>query len=320
VAAGHEQYPNPTLKNHTIMGVEMNKRATVLVSLVVAVFLLLTPASVVSAASGSKDRSGQLATKERLTADDVAHLKSLPREERRDILVARGWQEIVIPDQYASYRDLVPVNKLTTAYQEALKASGSGAAKNEVLTQPDQMRSLDETLKAIEQGCMDKEDYIPFDQFKAEERWVPSTKDLQRNHDVIGGWGTSPGDGNDCDFDQSVNGDVVLVKGSGLFPGVFCHAAIVKYRGSSALFSIGPDGDNGVWWNSQSRLKEYSHASVQRVDTWPLSSNRRQTAADYARKQLGKPYNWIFVDKWRTDAFYCSQLCWAAYYCPSPWY
>ena len=54
---------------------------------------------------------------------------------------------------------------------------------------------------------------------------------------------------------QSVNGDVVLVKGSGLFPGVFCHAAIVKYDGSSALFSIGPDGDNGVWWNSRSRLK-----------------------------------------------------------------
>ena len=201
-----------------------------------------------------------------------------------------------------------------------MKAASSGAAQNEVLTQSDQMRSMDETLKAIEQNCADKQSSIPFDQFKREERWVPSAKDLQTNHGVIGGWGTSPGDGNNCDFDQSVNGDVVLVKGSGLFPGVFCHAAIVKYRDSSALFSIGPDGDNGVWWNSQSRLREYSHASVQRVDTWPLSSNRRQTAADYARKQLGKPYNWIFVDKWRTDAFYCSQLCWAAYYHPSPWY
>ena len=298
----------------------MNKRVSIVVSLILAVIILLTSASVVSARSESGDRNRQLTTKERLTAGDVAYLKSLPCEERKDILVARGWQEIVIPDQYESYQDLVPVNALNTAYQEALKAASSGAAQNEVLTQSDQMRSMDETLKAIEQNSIDKQRYIPFDQFKAEERWVASAQDLWRNHDVIGGWGTSPGDGNSCDFDQSVNGDVVLVKGSGLFPGVFCHAAIVKYRGSSALFSIGPDGDNGVWWNSQSRLKEYSHASVQRVDTWPLSSNRRQTAADYARNQLGKPYNWIFVDKWRTDAFYCSQLCWAAYYRPSPWY
>ena len=215
---------------------------------------------------------------------------------------------------------MVPVNELATAYQEALKASRGGGANNEVLAQSDQMRSLDETLKAVERMCMEKEDYIPFDEFKTEERWVPSAKDLRRNHDAIGGWGTSPGNGNSCDFGQSVNGDIVLLKGSGLFPGVFCHAAIVKYQGSSALFSIGPDGENGVWWNSRSLLHQYSHASVQRVDTWPLSSNRRQNAADYARNQLGKPYNWIFIDKWRTDAFYCSQLCWAAYYHPSPWY
>jgi uncharacterized protein YycO len=314
-------HPNLAIRERTIIGGRVNKRVAIAVTLLIAVIVsLLASVSVVSARSESGDRNRQLTTKERLTAGDVAYLKSLQRVVRREILVARGWQEIVIPDQYESYQDLVPVNALNTAYQEALKAASSGAAQNEVLAQSDQMRSMDETLKAIEQNCTDKQSSIPFDQFKREERWVPSAKDLQTNHGVIGGWGTSSGDGNNCDFDQSVNGDVVLVKGSGLFPGVFCHAAIVKYRDSSALFSIGPDGDNGVWWNSQSRLREYSHASVQRVDTWPLSSNRRQTAADYARKQLGKPYNWIFVDKWRTDAFYCSQLCWAAYYHPSPWY
>jgi hypothetical protein len=298
----------------------LKNRIAIVVGLFAAIVLLFTSASAVSAASEGKDRNRQLGTKERLTANDVAYLKSLPRDERREILTARGWREIVIPDQYESYQDLVPVDELATAYQEALKSSGSDVAKNEVLSQSDQMRGLDETLKAMEQGCMNKEDYIPFDDFKTEERWVPSAKDLKRNSGVVGGWGTSPGDGNNCDFGQSVNGDVVLVKGSGLFPGVFCHAALVKYRSSSALFSIGPNGDNGVWWNSRSQLHQYSHASVQRVDTWPLSSNRRQTAADYAREQLGKPYNWIFVDKWRTDAFYCSQLCWAAYYRPSPWY
>ena len=100
------------------------------------------------------------------------------------------------------------------------------------------MRSLDETLIAIEQNCTDKEDYIPFGEFKWEERWVPSAKDLRRNRGVIGGWGTSPGDGNNCDFDQSANGDAILVKGSGLFPGVFCHAAIVIYSKYSSSCSL----------------------------------------------------------------------------------
>jgi uncharacterized protein YycO len=298
----------------------VSRRLIITLSLLLAVILLMMSTSAVSARSEGKDRNRQLTTKQRLTADDVAYIKSLPREERKDILVARGWQEIVIPDQYESYQDLVPVNALNTAYQEALKAASSGTAQNEVLTQNDQMRSMEETLKAIEQNCMSKESSIPFDQFKAEERWVPSAEDLQRNHGVIGGWGTSPGDGNGCDFEPAVNGDLVLVKGSGLFPGVFCHAAIVTYEFASSVFSIGPTGDIGVDWNSRAFLNEYSHASVQRVDTWPLSSSRRQTAANYAKNQLGKPYNWIFVDKWRTDAFYCSQLCWAAYYRPSPWY
>jgi uncharacterized protein YycO len=321
VAAGHEPYPNLAIKRSTIIGGSVNKRVAITVTLLLAVIIsLLASVSMVSARSESENRNKQLSTKERLTADDVAYLKSLPREKRKNILVARGWQEIVIPDQYESYQDLVPVNALNTAYQETLKAASSGAAQNEVLTQTDRMRSMEDTLKAIEQNCLDKQSSIPFDQFKVEERWVPSAEDLQRNHDVIGGWGTSPGDGNNCDFEPAVNGDVVLVKGSGLFPGVFCHAAIVTYDWASGPFSIGPTGDIGVSWNSRAILQKYSHTSVQRVDTWPLSSSRRQTAVNYALNQLGKPYNWIFVDKWRTDAFYCSQLCWAAYYRPSPWY
>ena len=298
----------------------MKNRIGILMGLVAAIVLLFTSTSMVSAAGEGKDRNRQLNTKERLTADDVAYLKSLPREERRGVLTARGWQEIVIPDQYESYQDLVSVDAVANTYQEALKAAGGRSAKNELLTQSGQMNSLAETLVAVERNCTDKEGYIPFDEFKTEERWVPSPQDLQRNRGVLGGWGTSPGDRNSCDFDQSANGDAVLVKGSGLFPGVFCHAALVVYSGYYYAFAVGPDGDSGVRWNTREQLHQYSHASVQRINTWPLSSTRRQTAADYAYRQLGKPYNWLFVDKWRTDAFYCSQLCWAAYYHPSPWY
>ena len=78
----------------------MKDRIAILMGLVAAIVLLFTSASTVSAASDTRDRNRQLSNKETLTADDVGYIKSLQREERRGILVARGWQEIAIPDQY----------------------------------------------------------------------------------------------------------------------------------------------------------------------------------------------------------------------------
>jgi uncharacterized protein YycO len=39
-----------------------------------------------------------------------------------------------------------------------------------------------------------------------------------------------------------------------------------------------------------------------------------RTAAQDARFQIGKPYNWNFLSKKRVDRFYCSQLVWRAWY------
>lgn len=36
-------------------------------------------------------------------------------------------------------------------------------------------------------------------------------------------------------------------------------------------------------------------------------------AVNYANSQVGKPYNLNFLDKYRTDRFYCSQLVWHAW-------
>lgn len=38
------------------------------------------------------------------------------------------------------------------------------------------------------------------------------------------------------------------------------------------------------------------------------------TAVEWCSLQVGKPYNFNFLDTSRRDAFYCSQLVWAAYY------
>jgi hypothetical protein len=39
-----------------------------------------------------------------------------------------------------------------------------------------------------------------------------------------------------------------------------------------------------------------------------------RTAAQDARFQIGKPYNWNYLNKKRVDKFYCSQLVWRAWY------
>ncbi|AGX41391.1 YiiX/YebB-like N1pC/P60 family cysteine hydrolase [Clostridium saccharobutylicum] len=42
------------------------------------------------------------------------------------------------------------------------------------------------------------------------------------------------------------------------------------------------------------------------------NSNPRQ-AVDYAISKIGSDYNYNFLNKWKTDKFYCSQLVWRAY-------
>lgn len=36
-------------------------------------------------------------------------------------------------------------------------------------------------------------------------------------------------------------------------------------------------------------------------------------AARYAERQVGKPYNWNFLNRKTVDSFYCSQLCWRSW-------
>lgn len=41
--------------------------------------------------------------------------------------------------------------------------------------------------------------------------------------------------------------------------------------------------------------------------------SKYRDAGVYANNQFGKPYNWIFVNKWDQSKFYCSQLVWRSW-------
>lgn len=69
------------------------------------------------------------------------------------------------------------------------------------------------------------------------------------------------------------------------------------------------DGVN-LWPNKwTSRYTQIKACRVSRATT-----EMKRRAINYSIDQLGEPYNWNFFNKWATTTWYCSQLCWRAYY------
>lgn len=95
-------------------------------------------------------------------------------------------------------------------------------------------------------------------------------------------------------------------KFSGLIP--TGHAAIVYNNGNTVVESLGDGVVVGAndWYRS--------HGNVWGLATISLSFSQADVAADWCGWQVGKPYNFNFLDTMRRDAFYCSQLVWASFY------
>lgn len=96
--------------------------------------------------------------------------------------------------------------------------------------------------------------------------------------------------------------------------GLAGHAAIVSLDSSVTIESFdknfSPIKKDGVqYYTNDWRIKKGS--LLLRPKNATLSQYRK--AAIYAEKQVGKPYNWFFFNKNRTDAFYCSQLVWRSW-------
>ncbi len=232
---------------------------------------------------------------------------SLSPDQREEVALKRHWVKLEIP-YIQQYSDMIPTNLERKMPPEV----------------------LDRVLKAAEQ----KEMEFPFDKFKKIERWIPSEKDMKF---MLGRYapdeneGVKFGDGdgvNMCDLSMAIKGDVLLVH-NGFVPwGWHSHAGIF-YGGTGVYSTIESDcnqnyfGDPhpGVHFEPVSHWNnDYDFCRIMRVITWPLSTSYRSKAAEYARKQLGKPYNFNWLWKWATDKFYCSQLVWAGYYRTSKWY
>lgn len=86
------------------------------------------------------------------------------------------------------------------------------------------------------------------------------------------------------------------------------HAAIVYNGSNTVVESLG----NGVVIGANDWYKKTAY--VWGLATFNLSFAQADIAADWCARQVGKPYNFNFLDTMRRDKFYCSQLVWASFY------
>ena len=103
----------------------------------------------------------------------------------------------------------------------------------------------------------------------------------------------------------------ILVTDSPLSSGIVGgHAGIIRAETTAetikAMPSGGVDRHANVWdWR-------YKGQQVWALKIKNKSNAEHKKAANWADQQRYKPYNYNFADRNRTDAFYCSQLVWAA--------
>lgn len=110
-------------------------------------------------------------------------------------------------------------------------------------------------------------------------------------------------------------GDVLVSLDSASSSMIIGHAAIVSHSSDTTIESfkenyspIGVDGVQyytNVWHNKKGAFWLRAKKASAALNT---------AAVNYASNQVGKPYNINFLDKERTDCFYCSQLVWQSWF------
>ena len=90
------------------------------------------------------------------------------------------------------------------------------------------------------------------------------------------------------------------------------HAAIVVDRYSTIeAMGLRQDTDGVRYWTNNFK-ERYKDARAYTVIG--ATASQKQSAVNNAKYELYDPYNYSFYEKTRTDAFYCSQLVWRAWY------
>ena len=116
---------------------------------------------------------------------------------------------------------------------------------------------------------------------------------------AVGSW--SWRDGVICVTDGKVSGIINTGHAGIVAPAPYYYATIEAFP------------NNGVRVHYGSWATKYRNQTVWQLGVKSTSVAQDQQAANWAVRQIGKPYNSNFFDVWTRSKFYCSQLVWAAY-------
>lgn len=101
--------------------------------------------------------------------------------------------------------------------------------------------------------------------------------------------------------------------------GIGGHAAIVSEHSDywtvesfAIFFSPQDPNSEGVQWHVNDWKTRYN--TVAGYHVYGVTLTDYENAGKYAEAQIRKSYNFSFLDKKRTDSFYCSQLVWRAWF------
>ncbi|MEM3562926.1 MAG: YiiX/YebB-like N1pC/P60 family cysteine hydrolase [Candidatus Jordarchaeaceae archaeon] len=138
-----------------------------------------------------------------------------------------------------------------------------------------------------------------------------------------GGGVSAAGGGNNLDLSKLQVGDIIVTAGGEIYgsrllggivhtliPGKWKHSAI--YIGNGKIVEA---TEYGVIVSPVTKMLEWDEAAIYRVRT---TDTVRQKAAQWALTKVGLPYDYIWLTYFggkqvEGDAYYCSELCWAAY-------
>ncbi|WP_054949135.1 YiiX/YebB-like N1pC/P60 family cysteine hydrolase [Numidum massiliense] len=88
------------------------------------------------------------------------------------------------------------------------------------------------------------------------------------------------------------------------------HAGII-HPDSKLRYTVESYPKKGVQRHKNNWTSRYKH--LKKMYVKKASKKQYTKAANYAKKQIGKPYNYFFADKKTSKKFYCSQLVWRAW-------
>jgi uncharacterized protein YycO len=269
----------------------MLKYAKYFVSMAIVIILVLCTNTVVFAADPKIDDS--IINKDLLTAQDWKYIDSLSLEQKQSLLTER-FQNI---KQEPTLRELAAINNMTenefAAFMKQQQESAEYLSKNgAAMLAQDQQEMADLYLQDPEAAK------IKYYKMFSENSEMSNSTTMQ----ILAGGSVG------------TYGDILVTHGINSSVGLTGHAGIVSQWSTNTIESWpqinSPFGLEGVQWYPNNWG---SYANTYGLGVTGATSSEYSNAAIYAQNQVGKPFNWIFGNKYLTSSYYCSQLVWRSW-------